>query len=97
MKEEEPIIEKIREALRRVSEPEMGKDLVSLGMVEDIRFSGGVASFKVLLTTPDCPFRDRIMTDCENAASVVREVEEVRVELDARPDEKWRSHPLFTK
>ncbi len=85
----------IEAALRSVPEPEMGKDLVSLGMIEGIRFSQGTASFRVMLTTPDCPFREKIRRACESAAGGVDGVEKVVVEFGSRSDAKWADHPLF--
>jgi ATP-binding protein involved in chromosome partitioning len=54
-------------ALKTVMDPDLKKDLVSLGMIEDIRISGNNITFKVVLTTPACPLKNRIREDCINA------------------------------
>jgi ATP-binding protein involved in chromosome partitioning len=55
--------ETVLEALRRVQEPELGGDLVSRGMVRDLRIDGTSVSFTVELTTPACPLKDQIEGD----------------------------------
>lgn len=57
----------IREALATVDDPELHKDLVSLGMVKDIVVSGGDVSVVIELTTPACPMKDKIGGDIEAA------------------------------
>ena len=58
---------KILAALQNVQEPDLGKDLVSLNMVQDIQVNGTQVSFTVVLTTPACPMKDMMRTACENA------------------------------
>jgi ATP-binding protein involved in chromosome partitioning len=66
------------EALRRVMDPELHRDLVSLGMVKDLRVDGDAVSLKVELTTPACPLRETIGKDVEAA---LRAAGAKRVEL----------------
>lgn len=54
-------------ALKTVKDPEIGRDVVSLGMVKDLAVSGDAVSLTVELTTPACPLRDRIGKDVEAA------------------------------
>jgi ATP-binding protein involved in chromosome partitioning len=57
----------ILKALSTVIEPDLKKDLVSLHMIKDILIEGKTVSFKVILTTPACPLKEKIETDCINA------------------------------
>jgi ATP-binding protein involved in chromosome partitioning len=50
----------IYDALRRVQEPELGRDIVTLNMVKDVAISNGSVSLKIELTTPACPLKDEI-------------------------------------
>lgn len=59
--------EKVLEALSNVQEPDLGKDLVTLNMVKDVRIDGNNVSFTVVLTTPACPLKDHIRNACVNA------------------------------
>ncbi|HET6921881.1 MAG TPA: Mrp/NBP35 family ATP-binding protein [Anaeromyxobacteraceae bacterium] len=54
-------------ALKKVMDPELNRDLVSLGMVKDLTVSGEAVSLKVELTTPACPLKDRIGKDVDAA------------------------------
>lgn len=59
--------EEILNALRHVNDPDLGKDLVSLNMVKDIKIEGKKISFTVVLTTPACPLKEAISRDCVDA------------------------------
>jgi ATP-binding protein involved in chromosome partitioning len=59
--------EKILEALSTVQEPDLGKDIVTLNMVQDIVIEKYYVSFTVVLTTPACPLKDLIKNNCINA------------------------------
>jgi ATP-binding protein involved in chromosome partitioning len=48
----------VLDALSRVIEPELHKDLVSLNMIKDLAIRGGDVAFKIELTTPACPLKD---------------------------------------
>jgi ATP-binding protein involved in chromosome partitioning len=55
--------ENIMAALGRVKDPEIGRDLVSLGMVKEIAIDGSVVDLTVELTTPACPLKATIESD----------------------------------
>jgi ATP-binding protein involved in chromosome partitioning len=55
------------EALRKVLDPELRRDLVSLGMVKDLAVDGDAVRLKVELTTPACPLKDTIGKDVKAA------------------------------
>ena len=59
--------ERVLEALSKVKDPEIGKDLVSLGMVKDVRVDGNDVALQIELTTPACPLKDKIAADIEAA------------------------------
>jgi ATP-binding protein involved in chromosome partitioning len=61
----------ILEALKAVKDPEIGRDLVSLGMVKDLKVAAGRVSLTLELTTPACPLRDRIAQDVRSAIAKV--------------------------
>jgi ATP-binding protein involved in chromosome partitioning len=68
-------------ALKTVPEPELGKDLVTLGMVKDISICGGAVKFTVELTTPACPLKRMIEDDCKRAVSKIPGVESITVNM----------------
>ena len=57
----------VLKALSSVQEPDLGKDLVTLNMIRDIRIGGNQVSFTVVLTTPACPLKEMIKKDCVEA------------------------------
>lgn len=59
--------DRVLTALSNVIDPDLGKDLVSLGMIEDIVIDGKNVAFTVNLTTPACPMKEQIQHACENA------------------------------
>ncbi|PYE56299.1 Mrp/NBP35 family ATP-binding protein [Deinococcus yavapaiensis] len=71
-------------ALRTVNDPELHRDLVSLGMIERAERVGGVADVKVNLTTPACPLKATIEADVRRAVMNVEGVEDVRVEFGSQ-------------
>jgi ATP-binding protein involved in chromosome partitioning len=54
-------------ALRTVEDPDLKRDLVTLGMIEDIDIDGNTLKFTVVLTTPACPLKELIKNNCEAA------------------------------
>ena len=57
--------ENLLKALGEVIDPDLKKDLVSLGMIQNIHIDGNKAAFDVVLTTPACPLKEVIKKDCE--------------------------------
>lgn len=59
--------EAVLSALSHVEEPDLKRDLVSLGMVKDIKLGIDQVFFTVVLTTPACPLKELIRKRCEDA------------------------------
>ncbi|MFN4975649.1 MAG: Mrp/NBP35 family ATP-binding protein [Bacteroidota bacterium] len=75
----------ILKALGQVQEPDLGKDLVTLNMIKDIRIAGDDVSFTLVLTTPACPMKDMMRTACENAIRLlVNKAAKVQVNFTAQ-------------
>ncbi len=76
--------EDILNALRHVDDPDIHKDLVTLNMISQVEVDGNKVSFKVTLTTPACPLKEKIKNDCINAVhQYVDKNLEVKVEMDS--------------
>ena len=71
-------------ALRTVDDPELGRDLVSLGMIKNLSSSGGDVTLTVNLTTPACPMKAQIERDVRAALGTVAGVERVNLSFDAQ-------------
>lgn len=61
----------ILEALSNVQEPDLGKDLVTLNMIKDLKVEGNNVSFTIVLTTPACPMKDLMKNASENAIKLL--------------------------
>ncbi len=57
----------VLDALKGVKDPDLGRDLVDLGMIKDIRIGDGAVSLMVNLTTPACPLKAQIERDVRTA------------------------------
>jgi ATP-binding protein involved in chromosome partitioning len=66
------------DALKKVMDPDLHRDLVTLGMVKDLRVEDGAVSLKIELTTPACPLKDTIRKDVDGA---LRAAGATRVEI----------------
>jgi ATP-binding protein involved in chromosome partitioning len=77
----------IREALRDVRDPEIGRDLVSLNMIRNIAIEGGKVTVGVALTTAGCPLKHRIMTDIRDRLVTIEGVEDVEVDFGVMTDD----------
>jgi len=60
-------VDRVLEALKNVDDPDIKKDIVTLGMVKDVEVNGKNVNFTVVLTTPACPMKDMIHKACVNA------------------------------
>ncbi len=57
----------ILKVLSTVYDPDLGKDLVTLGMIRDLKISSDSIDFSVVLTTPACPLREMLKSQCLEA------------------------------
>jgi ATP-binding protein involved in chromosome partitioning len=79
-------------ALSRVNDPELMRDLVTLNMVKDVRVTGGAVSVKIELTTPACPLKGKVQADVEAAIKALPGVSAVSVELGAQVRAAPKTH-----
>jgi ATP-binding protein involved in chromosome partitioning len=86
---EHPVVSQIRQALRRVEDPEIRRPITDLGMVDDIEVdASGRSRVRVLLTVSGCPLRDTLRRDVTAAVLAVPDVTSVDVELGVMSDEQ---------
>jgi len=77
--------DKILEALGKVIDPDLKKDLVTLGMIRDLQVEGKKVSFSLVLTTPACPLKDSLKNGCISAIKqLVDSSAEIDVNLTSR-------------
>jgi len=91
----EVVEQQILDALRVVQDPDLHRDIVSLGFVKDIRIQGGRVALKVELTTPACPVKDLLKDQAVAVVSALPGVESVDVEMTATVRGETRTGPLI--
>lgn len=62
-----PTPAQIRNALRVVVDPEVGVNIVELGLVYDVEVTPAAVKVQLTMTSPACPLSDLVMADAENA------------------------------
>lgn len=75
----------IQKALKGVKDPELGLDLVVLGLVYDIEIDEADVKATISLTSPFCPVAGQIVEDARQAIESVEGVERAEVELTFDP------------
>lgn len=74
----------VLEALRGVFDPELGTDIVELGMVQDVEITpAGVVTLGIALTIAECPMRSQIEEDAVRKVSALRSVTDVQIDIRA--------------
>ncbi len=64
-------VEEIRDAFRQVRDPEIGMDLIQLGLIRNVTISDEKARIEMILTTPYCPYAPMLMESARKKAEAV--------------------------
>src|SRR5438270_1949601 len=79
-----PTNQQVLEALSTINDPDLGRDVVALGMIKDLAVDpAGRVSFTFELTTPACPVRDRFKSQAQDAIMALGGVSAVDVRMTA--------------
>ena len=82
--------ETVLKHLSSVYDPELGVNIVDLGMVKDVVFDGSEITIKLALTIADCPMRNQIESEITRKLELIESVESINIETTAM-DQKDRS------
>jgi len=74
----------VLDALKVVTDPDLHRDIVSLGFIKDLKIDGGHVRFTIELTTPACPVKEQMRDQARAAAMNVAGVSSVDVQMSAR-------------
>ncbi len=75
--------EKVLEKLSNIIDPDLKKDIVTLGFIKDLEIKGSEVSFRIVLTTPACPVKEAFETEAKQLVGSIEGVENVKVIMDA--------------
>ena len=64
-------VEEIRNAFRQVRDPEIGMDLIQLGLIRNVTITDEKARIEMILTTPYCPYAPMLMESARKKAEAV--------------------------
>ena len=78
-----PTRDQVLDALRKVQDPDLFKDIVTLGFVKDLVVDGGRVSVTINLTTPACPVKDQMKAEAEGHIRALPGVSDVAVTMTA--------------
>jgi ATP-binding protein involved in chromosome partitioning len=73
----------VLEALRQINDPDLHKDIVTLGFIRDLKIDGGAVSFRIVLTTPACPVKAEMESAAKDLVGALPGVRSVHVTMDA--------------
>jgi metal-sulfur cluster biosynthetic enzyme len=77
--------EKIRELLKNVYDPELGVNIVDLGLIYDIEIKDGHVEITMTMTTPGCPMHNAIVGGVEHTLGAEEAIQSVHVEVVWNP------------
>ncbi len=75
--------EQVLSALRTIQDPDLHKDIVTLGFVKDIKIDDGQVDFTIELTTPACPVKDSMKAEAEQKVTALPGVKAARAKMTA--------------
>jgi ATP-binding protein involved in chromosome partitioning len=73
----------VLDALSQIQDPDLHKDIVTLGFIKDLKIEGGAVSFRIVLTTPACPVKEQMEGAAREVVGRLPGVEAVSVVMDA--------------
>src|SRR5947207_6861676 len=73
----------VLDALRQIKDPDLHKDIVTLGFIKDLKIDGGDVSLRIVLTTPACPVKAEMEGAAREFVGAIPGVQSVNVTMDA--------------
>lgn len=77
--------DQVREALKQIEDPEVGLNIVDLGLVYDIEIEGTSVHVRMTLTSPGCPVGPQLLNGSRMVVQELEGVEQAEVELVWEP------------
>jgi len=83
--------DQVRDALKEVYDPELGINIVDLGLIYDVKLAEGKADITATLTSPGCPMGPEIVANVRRAVSQFDDIDDVDMHIVFSP--AW--HPAM--
>src|SRR4051812_8142115 len=71
-------------ALKKVQDPDLHRDIVSLGFVKNLKICGGAIGFEIELTTPACPVKEQLKQQSHDLVKAIAGVDAVNVTMTSQ-------------
>src|SRR5688572_27614854 len=75
--------ETVLESLKQIIDPDLRKDIVTLGFIRDLQVADGHVAFRIVLTTPACPVKEQMESEATEIVRALDGVTNVKVTMDA--------------
>ncbi|MGN7611089.1 iron-sulfur cluster carrier protein ApbC [Magnetococcales bacterium HHB-1] len=76
--------QQVLDALRQIIDPDLNRDIVSLGFIKHLKIEGGAVSFTIELTTPACPVKEQFRQQAQSVVGAIEGVSTVDVTMSAQ-------------
>lgn len=76
--------DQILQALSKVKDPDLNRDIVSLGFIKDLKYCDGIASFAIELTTPACPVKEQLKAQAYQHVMAIPGMKQVDIKMTAQ-------------
>ncbi|MDQ3180512.1 MAG: Mrp/NBP35 family ATP-binding protein [Acidobacteriota bacterium] len=73
----------VLDALRQIIDPDLHKDIVTLGFIQDLKIKNADVSFRIVLTTPACPVKEQMEAQANELVGALEGIGDVKVTMDA--------------
>jgi len=73
----------VLESLKQIIDPDLRKDIVTLGFIRDLAIDGGDVSFRIVLTTPACPVKEQMEAQANDIVRGLEGVTNVSITMDS--------------
>lgn len=80
-----PVRKQIADCLRHVDDPELGINIVDLGLIYDLQFDEGDLAIKLTMTTPACPLSSYIKKNIRHVMGQVKGIDRVHIDTVWHP------------
>lgn len=73
----------VLDTLRQIIDPDLHKDIVTLGFIKDLKIENNDVSFRIVLTTPACPVKEQMETQAYELVGALEGVGNIKITMDA--------------
>ena len=73
--------DKIKETLKGVKDPEVGLNIVDMGLIYNVDISGSKVDIEMTLTSPACPAGPQILSEIDMSLKEIEDIDDVNINV----------------